>query len=475
MPRDAIDERASAADVKSAFEGNLISALLDTNHDVLAVQLCHDINVATSSGGRGLEINLLTPAKHSVIDDEIARVQAILDKLQEQRTCLVSRIARINSAIAPYKKLSPELLADIFLYCIDPPLYLPPGASGAESSKIALSLELVYSLWRQVAVGTRKLWDNISVHYPYNREKNWLLKSDRVTAFAHGILSRGTRRIRVFMFPIGLPIARNPVGELLFPFSQQLSHIRINCSFSVLRPFLESPPGSFDALQSFALDVHRLDSTAVHPPQQITVFGRNPNLSELDLQSDNVRGLSRLFRSTSGLLWSRLTRLSFRDTVTGVSFTTAHSILSLCTSLIHCSFDLLNESILSVTATTSQATGSIIHDCLETLVLVSGSGGGNVTQFLKKLTLPSLKIFDISSSDGNWLPVFAALVTRSGCSLSSLTLRYASLSEGELEPLLASVSPTLEYLSFHATQLPDSMLERIPQEFLPRLKSLMCT
>jgi len=85
---------------------------------------------------------------------------AILDQLLDRRAELTAEIEAYQITLAPHKKLPPEILAEIFRYCVPCPVYLPP-----ELHEAPLLLCQICSFWRSVALDTSTLWDNIEARY----------------------------------------------------------------------------------------------------------------------------------------------------------------------------------------------------------------------------------------------------------------------------------------------------------------------
>lgn len=80
----------------------------------------------------------------------------ILVFLYRTRIILRERIDRCNIALAPgpIRRLPPELLSEIFRYCL--PRYCQPNPASAP-----LLLCRISSLWRNVAHNTRNLWNRL--------------------------------------------------------------------------------------------------------------------------------------------------------------------------------------------------------------------------------------------------------------------------------------------------------------------------
>ena len=91
---------------------------------------------------------------------DIARVQAILDKLRLERESLCKFTIEHNAFLAPIRRLPMEILIKIFMHCMD-------YSRSTSNPQLAPSLiSRVCKGWRQVALSTQELWSSITVtHY----------------------------------------------------------------------------------------------------------------------------------------------------------------------------------------------------------------------------------------------------------------------------------------------------------------------
>ncbi|KAJ7058057.1 von Willebrand factor type A domain-containing protein [Mycena amicta] len=97
----------------------------------------------------------------SELDGVIGNLHSALLTLQSRHATLVSELLQLQTALAPIRRLPPEILAEIFLY-FQP--YMPPIAderwSGIEPPWM---LGLVCRSWREIALGLGRLWSVLDV------------------------------------------------------------------------------------------------------------------------------------------------------------------------------------------------------------------------------------------------------------------------------------------------------------------------
>ncbi|KAF8635770.1 hypothetical protein AX17_003858 [Amanita inopinata Kibby_2008] len=148
------------------------------------------------------------------IDDLVANSQSTYhDTLSLQKLCLELQ-ETYEAALAPHKQLPPEILRQIFLFCVsDKPAKFPQ-----RSEEIRVSLSQVCSGWRRVALDTPQLWSEVQVH---TLERRQLLK-----------LSIWLQRSK--SYPLKLKIRGSYNWEELFDlvinrFAGQISHLYLWC------------------------------------------------------------------------------------------------------------------------------------------------------------------------------------------------------------------------------------------------------
>ncbi|KAG6899222.1 hypothetical protein C0993_012136 [Termitomyces sp. T159_Od127] len=422
-------------------------------------------------------------------DAKIAVVQAVLDQLLNERKSQVMRIDKLKSALAPYKKLPPELVARIFKDC-SPTLKLPPdiifdrhnrphstiSSHTAINSRSILPVMEVCSWWREIALNSRELWDDISIRYPeFQSLSRGAEKYRYLTEKSREIISRGARSITIFISinrSIVLPEVIDPLRNLIIPFSHQITEINLMSSMHYLFDFLRSSSPSFPVLKSLTLKTEgsrMLNQPEYELSSDLDVFKHAPMLQVFKMDGFSLNlatlasGLSKIH-----LRWDRLTRIDFRNTQLNIS--SAHWLFSQCPSAISCWLSL--SSITHIVPLTT-----IIQTNLQSLSITSTSEGQSATVLVfQSLTLPSLRSFEITDSRfKDSLTEFLSLVSRSHCTLINLSILEAQIPAMLLDPLL-KLLPALEDLNIPRAIIPIPTLERISQGvLLPRLTKIICS
>ena len=91
------------------------------------------------------------------LDDDISHLQMLLDELRRKREPLLNFIAEQNTILAPIRRLPAEILAKIFVLCMN------YDTSSFDPMQSPLLVGRVCRGWRQVALSTQKLWSSITV------------------------------------------------------------------------------------------------------------------------------------------------------------------------------------------------------------------------------------------------------------------------------------------------------------------------
>jgi hypothetical protein len=103
-----------------------------------------------------------TQAGISPLDDNISQLESDLDTLRTRRTYNIERVQKLRVAIAPHRRVPPEILGQIFLHSAHgKPVDLCPNIYSQHRV-----LTLVCSRWRKVALRERALWDYVRLPNP---------------------------------------------------------------------------------------------------------------------------------------------------------------------------------------------------------------------------------------------------------------------------------------------------------------------
>ncbi|GLB43054.1 putative PIN domain containing protein [Lyophyllum shimeji] len=422
------------------------------------------------------------------LDAELVHLEGLMEGLRRKRAACMERIAEINAAIAPHKKLPPELLSAIFLrvHKQQYPLELPPSQD-ALTKDGPWCLSRVCSRWRQVVWGISQYWHAVRLSGFWHR--NSLGKvgtSERLfqsVEMTKDILHRGTRVLTIQITSCdALPAGINPLADLLGPFATQLHEVTVGCCADVLEPFLDSPPPFFQALESLDLTLWTSD---IYSPHQLlpqgTVFSNAPNLRKVRINTGLMCGSHikpPLQLHKLRITWGQLTNVSLVGR--RMNFTDCSHVLQLCHNLVQCY--LHSEAQYPGNATHPFFQSPIVLPHLRVLelhVYEEDNAASYVapSQFFSSLVLPSLSCLTL----GLQLPAriirrigLGDVIARSGCKLERFRTT-SPIPPSFLDQFLETVSPMLQKLDITESEISIPSLERIARGvLLPKLTSLGC-
>ncbi|KAJ7434795.1 hypothetical protein FB451DRAFT_1571818 [Mycena latifolia] len=97
------------------------------------------------------------------LDDRIAQVRGLLKELEEERAAVLSLRAQNNGILSPLRRMSPEILAEIFSWTL--PSTTEALKRGFDVRSSPWVLGQTSSFWRAVTLSTPSLWSLIAIDY----------------------------------------------------------------------------------------------------------------------------------------------------------------------------------------------------------------------------------------------------------------------------------------------------------------------
>ncbi|KAJ6602247.1 hypothetical protein B0H10DRAFT_1923354 [Mycena sp. CBHHK59/15] len=344
----------------------------------------------------------------SLLDEQIDAIQCAMNELLTRRDALREKSARYKSVVSPIRILPNEILSEIFMHC----------ASQDEGLCLWKSTSSVCKRWRHVTLYTPRLWsflDLTASHYHMRMPSNIPI----VQAVTEHLIRSGNCPLsikydsRIYEDYLGLE--RTPsLLELLARFSYRWQDISLH---------IGRVPNRFNGLRGKLPSLRRLTLGGAGLPEIREVFAVAPLLRHLEL--DAAYGIP----PALSLPWSQIT----------------HCIVINCQ--INITLDILRRVSNAVDFTADRIADvfdidgftpifSPVHS-LETI---------NSAELLGRLTTPQLKNLTIRDERWNILADQAeALINRSSCSLTRLTLHNVRLSDVQFIRLL-KLTPDLREL-----------------------------
>lgn len=410
---------------------------------------------------RGIKASL----KHAIfeleqLESNIVRTQRRLDSLHARRNALFSCTERYQIAIAPCKRLPPDILREIFLECLPETVYLPPRPDDAP-----LLLTRICSSWRTLALNTQELWCDFQVALNSRAHKNnhalsaldtWLSRCpDRPLSFKIHAAPRA---------PFPLPGIRHDIlpMDLIIPHILRIRTLDLqNISGEQMYALITLPPASFPLLEE--VDIFLRDSWTFRvEPWEATAFR-----DAKKLQSFVIHGFDGTCSPVAlNLPWGQLRSLHL-DTLPSDAIG-CHTMLRLCLELQEASV-----RIMRIEDSASRLLSCLPPTQLQKLrsLLVRFESTSFHGKFIGPLDLPSLQTFqtrfdwrnDPIGLDDATTQCYADLICRSACPIQRLSIGRNTL-ELDLERLLDAAKELKELGLADHVRVPPRVWERMERQ-----------
>ena len=370
------------------------------------------------------------------------------------------RVRRLRAALAPHKKLPPEILAKIFRdACNDQAYDLLPRSPRH-------TIPQVCTRWRQVVLNEPSIWDTIAIRSDHDPGPNFATRMGEIFArSANRPISLTVDGSRY----LGNPLVRTPITDIVLPHLSRFRVLSLKFPSICFSPLFESPPALLKSLERLKLNLkwgsdewQSFDPFVVAKP--VTVFSGALNLQQVEIESQFNHGPWFRFDPTAFCLpWAQLTRL-FLGPAVAVTPAHAHEVLRQSTKLVNCRLDITSAWI----PIHSIAIPPFICPDLEILLLFI-INDANMTQFLRPLILPSLKDIKITTESYSFEQgELISLIRRSRCSIMSIALKshgQEMVDEAFLEEL-----PSARKFETHSLTFTHSVFDKIScRQLLPKM------
>ncbi|KAF9456380.1 hypothetical protein BDZ94DRAFT_1275843 [Collybia nuda] len=402
-------------------------------------------NEALGGADRQLVAEMISEAKLDLhtLNTQITDLQSHLNILQEHWEKAILRVKRLQVWTAPHKDIPSEILARIFSLCLGGSAVTVPPLSSVSMPWV---LGRVSSRWREISISEQRLWGRIAF-------RPW------------GIYPRAALEEAIRRCGQSMCIELGPIPErfteavlpTLRQHRQRLKSLMVGVSGDTAA--LLDEISSFEQLETLSINYgNGLDA--------ISVISAPPALCKLTLTRDmhgDARSLDNSWIDPKSPIWSHLTCLEITRYI-NTSTTLMLEILQRCTMLVECTTYLVPPHEGQEIST------SIVVPTLQSLRIKIDSL--NLAAFLSAITLPSLKVLDISSCSRPppWPQCeFLGFLERSHCHLEQLSLRNYPISLENVIPLIRSL-PDLQHLRIGTETIPDTVVDTIISDaLLPKL------
>ncbi|KAJ7500307.1 hypothetical protein B0H11DRAFT_1800691 [Mycena galericulata] len=429
---------------------------------------------------------LVGPQKEAaVLAQEVVRVQSLLDELTTKRDQLNAFIDAHLALVSPVRRLPDDVVREIFVAT------LPSDRNAIMSEEEApLLLSHISQGWRNIALSTPRLWSTLHiVTPPVSSLQSYIPKQHQINGAVVAWLSRsGTLPVSISFIA---PAAPHPYLSQVASEEEisALAEATRSASFTLIQTLIQfctrwrsirfrlSHDSDLTPLAALSIgDVPKLSSVAM----EMNMDSRETNWNSVSfLGTPSLRAVYMRFLDgahTIPINWDALGHLSMQ--YMALSFDETLAMLRHCTNL----------ETLNLTIGQDQAHGQTpAQPChmahLWRLSLINS--GGNITDFLQRLSAPDLRILEfhglfddypsplltlISSSDGlEHLRLCVLNITVD--SLIEMLQKAPALRELALaaEPVLPPPPPP--YFAWVPTP-DDRLLSLLDSTLCPRLQQL---
>ncbi|KAK7451123.1 hypothetical protein VKT23_012799 [Stygiomarasmius scandens] len=365
--------------------------------------------------------------------DELENVEDQIEALTHRQRVLHETIASYRDTLSPIRRLSRDVLQEIFIHC------LPADENASlNASKVPFLLGRVCSSWRTISHSTPYLWTSLhitqSVDDPHDRlhytrirpvVENWLKRSGSSLPLSISMSKTAFSGLKS-------PLAEDRDAELdtvrlLLPFMHRCRRLSLDVSVRSIEPILELSSGTiFETLETLIIHRQSLKSAGrggrmdFHPWSKIL---GSPRLRRIWIQAPYLSSKDLV------LPLGQLTHLDIRVRLRRKDMNTMLLRLTDCEQLVSCTLRVDRES-----------------DHLEPLI--------------SPVQLPNLEILNVfSQSEQDLGPFFA--------SLRLPRLRYLCCEDAQSHMLSRPLS-----ISFLTADLPCSSSSRSPADIPSSLEGL---
>ncbi|KAF7368653.1 hypothetical protein MVEN_00189500 [Mycena venus] len=380
------------------------------------------------------------------LDDEIAALQKAIDKLRGERDGLCTYVDAHKALISPVRRLSLDIIEQIFIACL--PTHRNCAMSASEAPVL---LGRICGSWRTISLSMPRLWSRLHIVQPnvkldgtdgirtpmddsekldqrLESTKMWLGRSGQCPL---SISVEGVSEPRVMHTATPSPPRSTLLLQALVPFASRWQHIHITADSSAFNAMSHLVEGDVPMLETLSI---RYSQSIPHREvrwEQLGIFG-GARLCSLSMPGRN-------FQDNLPLRWHQLTVLEIVDPYHEfyMHIERILRIISRCPELRICKLPVENAPHGGGVWLPHPA---IELKLLETLELHCKSSPESL---LDRLSLPELRSFSISGFSQNTpslIPVFILWTRLETVRINSMLFNFSLLE------LLQNLPPTIRRL-----------------------------
>lgn len=225
------------------------------------------------------------------LDGRIEGIEAVLLRLKTERGNLEKVVTDHQAVMSPIRRLSTELVSEIFLYACNSPVTLDTRTGPWPIAQVC-------DRWRSIAVSTSKLWSSIHINVANQRIPPLSL------SILHAIMCRTGNSLLDVAFDVSNPLPvlvskAGPLLEILAAVSHRWRSIRFT-SVQAYIGYLDQIAGHLPSLEEVMITV--FDSPLGGGKREFTMFSGAPKLRRLHL--GKARGPELHFLGANSFIWT---------------------------------------------------------------------------------------------------------------------------------------------------------------------------
>ncbi|RDB27391.1 hypothetical protein Hypma_004505 [Hypsizygus marmoreus] len=414
------------------------------------------------------------------LDLEILRMQAILADLELQRDVAVARRSRLQTAIAPHKRLPSELLSTIFLETLDSGRAV--FAPDCPVETWPWPLRAVSSRWRDVAISDIRLWDSVACRLQKSRlNMGQRLANALGSIITYCKVAPSRLEIDISEDKGHLPEQYVPFEPLLLtyfpPLPTPITTLCMSLHPARLMYFLNASASIFPHLESLILDLRY--TVTESDRYTADIFAGILYRANFFNDAHSLRRLTIRFSTNLSEIcthpripWNQLTELDFSGLA--LPAVSVLKVLKQCGQLVICHLWVEHDHY-HLSALEDIEIDHVVLPNLRSLTVVGKILEGN--RFFSRLFVPSLAELHFMMAYPHAFTDISRMISSSEAFLKIFEYdsneAYISPEASELEDFLDNTPSLVELDAF--LELPRSTLERVSQGgLLPRLEVLKC-
>ncbi|RDB21592.1 hypothetical protein Hypma_011267 [Hypsizygus marmoreus] len=433
-------------------------------------------NELLSASNRSLVRSLLHAALQDLehLERQVSQIDSTDTLLLKRANDTSTRISRLRIAIAPHQTLPTEVLAEVFVNCIqDLSVEIPVPAS----QHIPWRLGHICARWRTIALSEPRLWN--AILFAYHPRKHTSIPPALQAALNQS--GQGPLRFEIWCT---LKTISDPdiIPDLIARYAHRCTDIVFTLPEHQMKAFLENPSMSFDSLETAMLKIPvGRRHTITHPfLQGARVFESASRFRNLTLHGAWSPKDVALTPEDVNFPWRQLTHIQL--CTDSVILSTAHALFIMCPNLQ----DFCLESHI-------RGDGEMITNSPSDIVLphlrrmhLASRDPSYIFEILRPLILPTLASFSqhFEIYDPTMKQPFAPLISlirRSRCCLTKVVImqqlmpRDLSHPPDEMDALL-ELLPHVTTFWECGFVIPVPSLQRIlAGDLLNSVRSLRCS